>query len=109
MHGIPHIKESYLLYDFYEWFQYNPRHPRLFVELNDVLRLPFYRKVLGDKYLFYTKKVRELKVKKNIDPNAVIYLEEKTIKKTVEGEVLDSLGLNKMCCRRHMLSHVDIE
>jgi DNA-directed RNA polymerase I, II, and III subunit RPABC5 len=29
--------------------------------------------------------------------------------KTVEGEVLDSLGLNKYCCRRHMLTHVDIE
>jgi len=29
--------------------------------------------------------------------------------KTPEGEVLDSLHLNKMCCRRHMLTHVDIE
>ena len=66
-------------------------------------------KVLGDKYLYYTKKVRETKLKKNIDPDTVLYLEEKTIKKTVEGDVLDNLGLNKMCCRRHMLSHVDIE
>ena len=29
--------------------------------------------------------------------------------KTIEGEVLDSLGLNKMWCRRLMLTHVDIE
>ena len=29
--------------------------------------------------------------------------------KTPEGEVLDFLGLNKYCCRRHMLTHVDIE
>jgi DNA-directed RNA polymerase subunit N len=66
-------------------------------------------KVLGDKYLFYVKKVRGEKLKKDMDPEAVLYLEEKTIKKTIEGEVLDNLGLNKMCCRRHMLSHVDIE
>ena len=66
-------------------------------------------KVLGDKYLYYVKKVRELKIKKDIDPDAVLYLEEKTINKTIEGNVLDDLGLNKMCCRRHMLSHVDIE
>jgi DNA-directed RNA polymerase subunit N len=66
-------------------------------------------KVLGDKYLYYIKKVREQKIKKNIDSENVIYLDEKTINKTVEGLVLDSLNLNKMCCRRHMLSHVDIE
>ena len=28
---------------------------------------------------------------------------------TPEGIVLDNLGLNKPCCRRHMLTHVDIE
>jgi DNA-directed RNA polymerase subunit N len=65
--------------------------------------------VLGDKYLYYVKKVRELKLKNDMDPDAVLYLEEKTINKTIEGTVLDNLGLNKMCCRRHMLSHVDIE
>uniref|UniRef100_A0A6C0C463 DNA-directed RNA polymerase n=1 Tax=viral metagenome TaxID=1070528 RepID=A0A6C0C463_9ZZZZ len=66
-------------------------------------------KVLGDKYLYYIKKVREQKIKKNIDSENVIYLDEKIINKTVEGLVLDSLNLNKMCCRRHLLSHVDIE
>ena len=30
------------------------------------------------------------------------------IDKTPEGEVMDSLGLTKMCCRRHMMTHVDI-
>ena len=28
--------------------------------------------------------------------------------KTPEGEVLDKLNLSKYCCRRHMLTHVDI-
>ena len=26
-----------------------------------------------------------------------------------EGEVLDELNMTKMCCRRHFLTHVDIE
>ena len=39
----------------------------------------------------------------------VEYLTKENTEKTIEGEVLDSLGLNKICCRRHMLTHVDIE
>ena len=39
----------------------------------------------------------------------VIYLTENTLEKTPEGEVLDKLKLTNMCCRRHMLTHVDIE
>jgi DNA-directed RNA polymerase I, II, and III subunit RPABC5 len=39
----------------------------------------------------------------------VIYLTPEYSKKTPEGEVLDELNLTKMCCRRHMLTHVDIE
>ena len=65
--------------------------------------------VLADKYLYYLKEVRKLKVTNNMDTNEVIYLDEKKTKKTPEGQVLDSLNLTKMCCRRHMLTHVDIE
>lgn len=28
--------------------------------------------------------------------------------KTIEGKILDELKLNKYCCRRMMLSHVDL-
>jgi DNA-directed RNA polymerase I, II, and III subunit RPABC5 len=28
--------------------------------------------------------------------------------KTIEGKILDELGLNKYCCRRMMLAHVDL-
>ena len=65
-------------------------------------------KVLGDKYLYYLKKVRELKVEQKLDENEVIYLTETTTQKTPEGKTLDDLGLTKLCCRRHMLTHVDI-
>jgi DNA-directed RNA polymerase subunit N (RpoN/RPB10) len=33
---------------------------------------------------------------------------KKIEEKTVEGQVLDELGLNKYCCRRMLLSHVDL-
>ena len=66
-------------------------------------------KVIADKYNYFLKRVREIKEKKGLDIQKVIYLTEKSTAKTPEGMVLDELNLNKICCRRHMLSHVDIE
>jgi len=65
-------------------------------------------KVLGDKYLYYVKNVRKMKLANNMSVSDVVYLTEITTEKTPEGKVLDKLGLNKLCCRRHMLTHVDI-
>lgn len=65
--------------------------------------------VLGDKYLYYLRRVRELKLAKGDKIDKVLYLTSENTKKTPEGQVLDELHLKKMCCRRHMLSHVDIE
>lgn len=64
--------------------------------------------VLADKYLYYQNKVRETKLKKKQDLDDVVYLTESNTEKTIEGKVLDELELKKMCCRRHMLTHVDI-
>lgn len=64
--------------------------------------------VLADKYLYYQNKVRETKLKKKQDLDDVVYLTDTNTKKTIEGKVLDELELKKMCCRRHMLTHVDI-
>ena len=66
-------------------------------------------KVLADKYNNFLKRVREIKEKEGLDIQKVIYLTEKNTAKTPEGIVMDELNLNKICCRRHMLSHVDIE
>jgi len=66
-------------------------------------------KVIGNKYAYYQKEVRRLKMSRGMDVDKVVYLTEDYIDKTPEGEVLDNLGLNKMCCRRHLLTHVDIE
>jgi len=66
-------------------------------------------KVLADKYLYYIRKVREKKLADGLEGDAVVYLTKENVKKTAEGEVMDELGLTKYCCRRHMLTHVDIE
>jgi DNA-directed RNA polymerase I, II, and III subunit RPABC5 len=66
-------------------------------------------KVLGNKYQFYEREVRKRKMAKNMELDNVIYLTQTQTDKTPEGEVLDLLKLNKMCCRRHILTHVNIE
>jgi len=65
--------------------------------------------VLADKYRFYQDRVRKMKIVKGVNVDRVIYLTKKNIEKTAEGIVLDELGLYDPCCRRHMLTHVDIE
>jgi len=65
--------------------------------------------VLADKYRYYTEEVRKRKLAKDMDVDKVIYLTKEFSEKTPEGEVMDDLGLKKMCCRRHVLTHVDIE
>ena len=66
-------------------------------------------KVIGDKYNYYLTQVRKIKESRDMDINKVVYLTKEFIDKTPEGEVLDELRLTKMCCRRHMLTHVDID
>jgi len=70
--------------------------------------------VIADKYRFYLEEVRKKKIAKKgndqtINIEKVLYLTKEFHDKTPEGEVLDELGMKKMCCRRHFLTHVDIE
>jgi len=70
--------------------------------------------VIADKYRYYVEQVRKKKLAKKlngepIDIDKVLYLTKEFVEKTPEGEVLDELNMNKMCCRRHFLTHVDIE
>ena len=67
--------------------------------------------VLANKYRYYLEEVRKKKLAsqdKNVEIDKVKYLTKEFHEKTAEGIVMDELGLNKMCCRRHMLTHVDI-
>lgn len=68
-------------------------------------------KLLADKWNYYQNTVNQ---RKKNDPN---FSKKNTIiadsninhiEKTIEGIVLDELGLTRLCCRRHMLTHVDL-
>jgi DNA-directed RNA polymerase I, II, and III subunit RPABC5 len=70
--------------------------------------------VIADKYRYYKEEVRKRKLAKrdansSMDIEKVVYLTPEYHEKTPEGEVLDDLNIKKMCCRRHFLTHVDIE
>ena len=65
--------------------------------------------VLADKYRYYLDEARKKKLASGLNVDRVIYLTKDKIEKTAEGQVLDDLRLFNMCCRRHMLTHVDIE
>ena len=70
--------------------------------------------VIANKYRYYVEQERKKKMAKrgngeSIDVDKVLYLTKEFAEKTPEGEVLDELNLTKMCCRRHLLTHVDIE
>ena len=70
--------------------------------------------VIANKYRFYLQEVRKRKLARrgngeSIDVDKVVYLTAEFHEKTPEGVVLDELNMTKMCCRRHFLTHVDIE
>jgi len=65
--------------------------------------------VIADKYRFYQNEVRKRKTDKGLEIEKVVYLTNTFKEKTIEADVLDDLGLTKLCCRRHFLTHVDIE
>ena len=63
--------------------------------------------VLANKYEYYCKEVRKMKLD-NGNKEETLYFTKLNNKKTEEGHVLDGMGLTKLCCRRSMLTHVDI-
>jgi len=65
--------------------------------------------VLADKYRYYQAEARRIKISQGLKVDKEVYLTKENVDKTPEGTVLDNLGLKNVCCRRHMLTHVDIE
>lgn len=65
--------------------------------------------VLADKYRYFQDQVRKAKLSNGIQVDKVVYLTSKNLEKTPEGQILDDLGIVDPCCRRHMLTHVDVE
>ena len=64
-------------------------------------------KILGDKWFKYLELVEKNKDKDQTDDN-LLDININTVKPTAEGKALDKLNLKRYCCRRHMLTHVDL-
>ena len=64
--------------------------------------------VIAGKWLSYLDKVKELKKKDGRPENDEIQYLNQLTTKTAEGKALDELAINRMCCRRHILTHVDL-
>ena len=62
--------------------------------------------VLADKWLFYQEEVKRLRG--NSNKNQPIYMDGKSVPDTPELKVLEHLKLKRYCCRKHMLTHVDL-
>lgn len=66
-------------------------------------------KVIGSKYGYYQRRVAELRKKENrpADDLNIVNFASQDLDKTVEGRVMDELGMVKLCCRKIFLGHVD--
>lgn len=69
-------------------------------------------KLLANKYEYYEKellrKKLQLKLDNNEDDPLLIDINIKDVKKTIAGEILDELGLFRLCCRKVMLTSINI-
>jgi len=70
-------------------------------------------KVLADKYEYYKKELIRKKLAYKQDNNTekdplMIDISVDDVKKTVAGEIMDELGLIRICCRKVMLTSIDI-
>tara|TARA_Y100000389_G_C17409524_1_gene490069 strand:- start:861 stop:1118 length:258 start_codon:yes stop_codon:yes gene_type:complete len=70
-------------------------------------------KVLADKWEYYSKKVEEhnnQKSKHKIEMEDLDIGDKKSVffSDDFKGQILNELKIDKICCRRHMLGHVDL-
>jgi DNA-directed RNA polymerases I, II, and III subunit RPABC5 len=70
-----------------------------------VVRCMSCGKVLADKWNYYEKKCQELDMDESAKKPE---LSNKNMDEKTRGELLDKLGLKRICCRRHFLGCVDM-
>jgi DNA-directed RNA polymerase subunit N (RpoN/RPB10) len=61
-------------------------------------------KVIADKYEYYVRETTKFDKSSNKDSQMAINQQKKTIK----HDVMENLGIKRMCCKRHFMTHVDI-
>ena len=68
-------------------------------------------KTVSDKWIPFIKGVNEKKdeeTSNNIEDLDIEYIDLENPNKSIEGEVMDELGLHRYCCRRMILGNVHL-
>ena len=66
-------------------------------------------KLLADKWLYYQRRLQELQGGADAGAGKRTYFDGTTVPKTKEAEVMKELGLTRYCCRKVLLTHVDLQ
>lgn len=61
--------------------------------------------ILADKWQYFQKRVKELRP---ASQNSTIYMDGTSVPDTPELRTFQELGLKRICCRKHFLTHVDL-
>jgi DNA-directed RNA polymerase subunit N (RpoN/RPB10) len=65
-------------------------------------------KPIADKWLFYQQQLKEAKKALGMNAETPFYMDATTVPNTPEKKLLDYLGLNRPCCRKHFLTQKDL-
>ena len=63
---------------------------------------------ISSRWLLYLQKVKDYRKAEGKSESVEMEYLTPTTTKTAEGKALDDLGITKMCCRRMILTHVDL-
>ena len=64
--------------------------------------------VIANKWNIYQKKIQEEYIKEDVSQNKKRFINVNDLNKNIEGKILDELKIHKYCCRRMLISHVDM-
>jgi DNA-directed RNA polymerase subunit N (RpoN/RPB10) len=62
-------------------------------------------KLIADKWRAYQDQVQRAKLDKR---DVEVYFDGSKLPDTAEKQILDALGIERPCCRKHFLTHVDL-
>ena len=65
--------------------------------------------IIANKWNKYQEKIQEQYIKQDITNNIKKrFIDVNDLDKNIEGKILDELKIHKYCCRRMLMSHVDM-
>jgi DNA-directed RNA polymerase I, II, and III subunit RPABC5 len=63
---------------------------------------------LADKWRWFQRRVAELRREMGTNLTSPMYMDGTSVPVTAERQALKELGLDRYCCRKHLLTNVDL-